>query len=255
MVLGMILVSERLKTIARCAGRCHVLADVGTDHAYLPIYVRENGIADCVIAMDVRKKPLERAARNIREAGCDGIELRLSDGLRLLTRGEAQVVTISGMGGELMERILVDGRGRIDADTRLCLSPQSEITHFRYFLRKNGFDTQDEVMLSEDGKTYVIITGAFGKPDEIHAVGKDERSVALEQYVLFRYGEVLLRKQDKELVAYLDKEGRGIDRLMGKLKEGKTAASAANVDRRLQQLAFDREANRLARDMVVWKGE
>ena len=83
------------------------IADIGCDHAYVSIALMERGLADKVIAMDVRKGPLEIAAKNVAEYGMENnIELRLSDGMERLKPGEADAIIIAGMGGLLMCSIL-----------------------------------------------------------------------------------------------------------------------------------------------------
>ena len=105
--------SKRLETIVKqaalvCGGEA--AADVGTDHGFVPIRLIEEGAADRVIAMDVRKGPLERAKEHVIQFGMEAqIETRLSDGLEKLMPGEAKTVIIAGMGGELMLRILREG--------------------------------------------------------------------------------------------------------------------------------------------------
>ena len=92
------------------------MADVGTDHGFVPIRLMETGTVRHVVAMDVRKGPLSRAAEHVREYHMeDRIETRLSDGLQELKAGEADTVIIAGMGGELMLRILRDGAHMYDS--------------------------------------------------------------------------------------------------------------------------------------------
>ena len=118
--------SDRLRLIAGLIKKGSKVADIGTDHGYLPIFLVKSGITDRVIAMDVRKGPLKKAEDNTR-AFCvsDQIELRLSDGLAALEKGEADTVTISGMGGRLIQSILTNGMEKLDKSTRLIVSPQS----------------------------------------------------------------------------------------------------------------------------------
>ena len=101
---------QRLLTVARLVRQGAYLADIGTDHGYVPIWLVQKGVCPSALAMDVRKGPLERAEEHVEEVGLSGkIELRLSDGLAKLKAGEADTVVIAGMGGPLMERILTDG--------------------------------------------------------------------------------------------------------------------------------------------------
>lgn len=242
----MIQISKRLETIAKCVGKCNVLADIGTDHAYLPIYVMQNKIANKVIAMDVRKGPLKKAKQNILESGCNNIELRLSDGLEALEGLEADVITISGMGGRLMEKILQSGREHIGASTRLILSPQSEVMHFRMFLNANGFLTEDEIMVEDEEKIYVIIVGSFADAkDELKDV--KESKLTSWDYACYKYGSLLIEKKDEILFLSLDKE----EKALKKIKENLRGCESDNVLMRLKQIDYELEAIKLARS----KGE
>ena len=99
--------SQRLLAVADLASAGHCLADVGTDHGYIPIYLMEKGNYERAIAMDVRKGPLLRAEENRKSHGFeDRMDLRLSDGVAALREGEADTVVIAGMGGGLVIDIL-----------------------------------------------------------------------------------------------------------------------------------------------------
>ena len=131
------------------------VADIGCDHAHTGIWLIQNGIASKVIAMDVRKGPLEKAHENLKLYGLEGtIETRLSDGLEKLNEGEADTVIIAGMGGTLTVEILKKGLEKIAAARELILQPQSDIGMVRRFLRENGFSITQEKMCKEDGKFY-----------------------------------------------------------------------------------------------------
>lgn len=101
-----------------------VVADIGTDHGYLPIYLISAGISSKVIAMDVREKPLERAAMHIKEADLsEKIEVRLSDGLDKLEEKEADTITICGMGGRLIKRFSIMEKIRLIQKHSLSFLP------------------------------------------------------------------------------------------------------------------------------------
>lgn len=120
--------SKRLETIASFIPEGSKVADIGTDHGYIPIHLVQEGKATHAIAMDVRTGPLCRAQSHIAEAGLsDMIEVRLSDGLLKLEKDEADCVVIAGMGGELMIHILEEGRHLWDYIPNWVLSPQSEL--------------------------------------------------------------------------------------------------------------------------------
>ena len=103
--------SKRLQAVARLVTPGSRLADVGTDHGYVPIWLFEQGQILSAIAMDLRNGPLERAREHIQMHGLDAhIETRLSDGLDKLLPGEADSIVIAGMGGMLVVKILSQGQ-------------------------------------------------------------------------------------------------------------------------------------------------
>lgn len=196
-------ISERLKKVASLIKKGTITADVGTDHGYLPIYIAMNDISEKVIAMDVRKKPLEKARDNIKQYGFeDRIELRLSDGLEKLAKEEVDTITICGMGGRLMQRIISDGFNVINDKTQLILSPQSEIDIFRKFLMESSIQIKDEYMIKEDEQFYFIMecnkcpNTSFNPLEKIDT--QDYKTVAY-----LKYSEILLKKKDDNLKEYL----------------------------------------------------
>ena len=120
--------SKRLYAVAGLVTEGASVADIGTDHGYVPIYLVESGIASKVIALDVNQGPLNRARMHIVGHGLgDRIETRLSDGLARICPGEVDTVIASGMGGPLTIRILQEGKEVADQLNALILQPQSEI--------------------------------------------------------------------------------------------------------------------------------
>lgn len=186
--------SQRLETVAACVPRGSRVADIGTDHGYVPIWLIEQGIAKYAIAMDVRKGPLMRAQEHIVQHKLeDRIETRLSDGLLKLRPGEADTVVIAGMGGELMLRILREGSHVWDSVARFVLSPQSELEIFRRGLESMGFSIEKEIMLREDGKYYTVLVAARG-------------SMHYTEGFRYRYGDCLIREKSPVLLEYLEQE-------------------------------------------------
>lgn len=169
--------SKRLERVASFVREGGMVADIGTDHGYIPIYLVKEKRAVSAIAMDVRTGPLSRAKEHIAEYGLTGrISVRLSDGLEKLRPNEADTVVIAGMGGELMIRILKQGRHMWESVKQWVLSPQSELAQVRRFLAQEGFLTEKEDMLEEDGKFYVILSVGREAGEE----RKNETGVACE---------------------------------------------------------------------------
>ena len=150
--------SLRLAAISKMVHGGNRLVDVGCDHGYLPVYLVLNKKIPSAIAMDVRKGPLLRAKEHVQQYGVsDYIELRLSDGLSALKAGEGDTLVIAGMGGPLMERILTEGKQVLDSFQELILQPQSDVCHFRHFIREHGWEIREEELILEDGKFYPMM--------------------------------------------------------------------------------------------------
>lgn len=188
---------KRLETIIERMPDSGCLADIGCDHAYVAIEAVRRGRAARALACDVRKGPLQQAAEHILCAGLAGkIETRLSDGLEQVAPGEADTVVVAGMGGPLMERIL---QGRLGDFAHFVLSPQSEIPHFRRFLLTEGMQINEETMLIDEGKYYVILNVS----QRADAASSDSMYVTEEDFL---YGGRLIRRLDPVLKSFLEKE-------------------------------------------------
>lgn len=212
--------SKRLETIISMVPACSCAADVGTDHGFVPIDLVRTKKAGRAIAMDVKKGPLERARAHIAEAGLENqIETRMSDGLAALEPGEADMIVISGMGGELMLRILCDGLSVCRAARRLILSPQSELSRFRHGLEKLGFAIIDEVMIKEDGKYYTVMAAEPGSMD-------------CPAECFYRYGPVLIRSGSPVLRQFLQREKEQYRQIEAQLE----SQDGEGAKRRLMQI-------------------
>ena len=162
-------IAERRQWVANLVNQGARVADIGTDHAYLPIYLVQNGISNKVYACDVRKEPLRRAKLHIDEYGLsDKITTQLCDGLKGINKGDVDTVTICGMGGKLMKNILKAGIDKLGDNTQLVLSAQSELRDFRKYLLETGIDIKSEHMLLEDGKYYFIFDCVYNTQDEYY---------------------------------------------------------------------------------------
>lgn len=232
-------ISERLKCVASLVNKGARVADIGTDHAYLPIYLVQNGISNKVYACDVRKEPLRRAKLHIDEYGLsDKITTQLCDGLKGINKGDVDTVTICGMGGKLMKNILKAGIDKLGDNTQLVLSAQSELRDFRKYLLETGIDIKSEHMLLEDGKYYFIFDCVYNTQDEYYlnvtniqqnniyenaaAAGdihnndshredydkedNDKKKITAYAEEELRYGRYLLDNKSEVLYEYLNKE-------------------------------------------------
>lgn len=193
--------SKRLKALADMVTTGNVVADVGCDHGFLSIYLICKCISPRVIASDVRKGPLAAAKDHVEERNLsEYIELRLSDGLMGYVPGEAQTLVCAGMGGRLMQRILMQSPEVTGSFKELILQPQSELMEFRIFLREHNFRIMDEDILCEDGKYYFVFRV---KPSGEEKTDCDEESVP--RRLGDKYGTKLLIRRHPVLRDYLNK--------------------------------------------------
>jgi tRNA (adenine22-N1)-methyltransferase len=203
--------SNRLELVVSFADQAETAADIGTDHGHVPVELVRRGIVKKALAMDVRKGPLGKAEENIRAAGLtDKIELRLSDGMEKLKAGEADVVIIAGMGGELMIHILEQGRHMWDSVSQWVLSPHSELARLRRWLASQGFSIKKEAMVFEDGKYYTVLDVRKGR-ETPKGEEREERS--------FRYGTYLIERRDPVLLGYLKDEEEKLTSLKANLEK------------------------------------
>ena len=189
--------SCRLQALADMVTKGNTVCDVGCDHGWVSIYLVQQQIAKKVIAMDVKKGPLERAREHIVQYQLENqIETRLSDGLGEIKSKEADCMICAGMGGPLMEKILTEGREKATAMKELILQPQSEIPRFRMFLRNEGYRIVEERIIFEEGKYYSIIKAIPEK--------RCSEVVDLKEQLLWdTYGEILLKEKNSVLIQYL----------------------------------------------------
>lgn len=245
--------SLRLKAVADFVNPGSRIADIGTDHGYVPIYLARTGRVSSAIAMDVREGPLKRAREHIREyeageyeAGehkdarpgkgtrpaCP-IEARLSDGMKELMPGEADTIILAGMGGELEMRILDQGRHMWDSVDHFILSPQSELGKVRLYLEQNGFAIQDESMVKDEGKYYTIMSVTRG-------------SMEYGRQIWYRFGKILIERKDRTLREYLEKESGRVqeilDTFQGRTMETMTEGQAQAIKDLRRELDLIKEA-------------
>lgn len=228
--------SDRLTMVASFVKEGSNIADIGTDHGYVPIYLAENGRIGHGLAMDVRTGPLTRAREHIRQHNLEKvIETRLSDGVEKLEPGEADTVIVAGMGGELVIHILEDGKRLWDQVEHWILSPQSELDKVRRFLAEHGFSIEKEQMLFEEGKYYTVMD-----------VSRGEMGTLKPWECL--YGPCLIREKHPVLREFLEKEQMLLKRILDGLscQEGDSAKKRAEELK--EQLFWIQEAKNLMRE-------
>ncbi len=155
-------IGKRLRAVAGFITPGDRVADIGTDHAALPILLARSGACPRVIETDIAEKPLRFAEHNINAAGLgEKIELRRCDGLEGISPDEADTVVIAGMGGELTAGIIAAADWLKDGRHTLILQPMSRADVLRSFLRGNGFRMTGERAVCDAGRFFTVIRAAF----------------------------------------------------------------------------------------------
>lgn len=225
-----------MRAVVALVQPCNTMADIGCDHGYVAIELVKSGICSRVIAMDINKAPLERAAANIMGQGLQSyIETRLSDGTKALKPHEAEGIICAGMGGRLVISILEEGAGLVSEMEQLILQPQSEIDEVRRYLRQNGFEIKHEDMVLEDGKYYPmmrVVKTAVCDGDE-----SDEKRI------FDTYGRFLLENSNPVLKRYLLWQRDGFSDILESLsgQEHKTDRQLKRInelERQIKDIGF-----------------
>ena len=272
-------ISKRLEAVASFVEQGSVIADVGCDHGYIPIYLYQKGMIPKAIAMDVNKGSLEKAKEHIRAEKLSGkIATRLGNGLAPLEPGETDTVVIAGMGGDLICKILKAKPEFLIEGKELILQPQSEWFKVRQILKEYRYQIEKEWFLKEDGKYYVIIKAEPGwtqpqrmkhKQPSIHEYMKEIADIPANQTVAKtemegiyeQYGKHLIETKNPVLIEYLEKEIAKKEQIAADLKQsikkmgnieesekisGKDRANIIKRQRRYQELQKEIEDMRKA---------
>lgn len=188
------MLSKRLETVAGMVTKGNTVADIGTDHGYVPIYLIENNISPLAYAMDINEGPIEIAKANVESAGLsEQIKVIQSDGMEKLSSGMADTVIIAGMGGELIIDILTKSAVN-DSVKEFILSPHKRVDLVRKFIIDNGWHISEEKMLIDAGKFYTVMKAEKGS--EITPYTEEE----------YLYGRLLLNEKNEILKEYLTRE-------------------------------------------------
>lgn len=276
----MIQLSKRLQTVANYISNGHRLADIGSDHALLPVYAVQSGIVPQAIAGELNKGPWQAACEQVSNANLmDKIEVRRGDGLQVLEPGEADTVTICGMGGALISHILEAGRlaGKLDGVKELILQPNIGEDAVRSWLLEHDWQLKDESILEEDGKIYEVLYAVCSSDD--HFVNVKEQSFnAIDQAsnaptslkkssiynetlykgegllpyadeinkaILLRMGPHLLRKKDNVLYLKWKSELVKLDHIITSLSQSELESARA-------KLLATKQNQKLIKEVLEW---
>ncbi len=188
------MISKRLEKLANLIPPGKNVADIGTDHAYLAIYLVKNNLANKVLAIENNDNPLKIARKNIKKYGFENkIELRKGNGFKNIVFNEVDISVIAGLGGLTINSILNDSIEIAKNMKYLVLQPMSDVNLVRAYLIAHGFKIVDEELVFEDGRYYEILLVNKGKMNEMDDM-------------LLEIGPILLKKQHRLLTGYLEEK-------------------------------------------------
>lgn len=192
--------SNRLETVAKYIPEGYKLADIGSDHAYLPCYAVLSGKISYAVAGEVVEGPFQLAQKHVQEEGLsEQISVRMGDGLEVIKKGEVDCITIAGMGGALIARILEDGKDKLTLVKRLILQPNISAISIRLWLIENGWQLIHEEILEEDGKIYEILVSEQGEPLIPYDQKDMNKALLLGPYLMREKSQVFQNKWLREM--------------------------------------------------------
>ncbi len=165
------LTDARLRKIGDMLDDGKVVADIGTDHAYLPIFLIKKGKIKRAIACDIAEGPCRAAISNVTTYGMkELIDVRRSDGLQAVVPGEADIITIAGMGGSTIIDILDKSPAVARTANKIFLQPMAGSASLRKWLCTNSYVIEDEELVADDKFLYEIIVARSGISEKISEV-------------------------------------------------------------------------------------
>ena len=218
----------RLACAASMVRQGAVIADIGTDHAYIPVYLTLAGISPYAIAADINKGPLDRARANAEKYGAEGkIRFALADGLRGIAPEKENVrdIVICGMGGELIARIVTESEYTKNPDIHLILQPMTCPDDMRASLTAAGYAILDEKLCESAGRIYTCVLAAY----------TGERQALTPAEMLM--GPFNMKKREPLFDRYLEREINRLSiRIAGMERGGQEHTAELNLLRELEEL-------------------
>lgn len=238
---SMIQLSNRLQVIADLVPEGCVLADIGTDHALLPVYLAQTKRIAYAIAGELNQGPYEAACTQVKRYGLEAkIAVRKGSGLAVIKPGEAETVTIAGMGGALIADILEDGyrQGKLEGVQTLILQPNVADDLVRSWLLEHGYALLDERIIIEDGVPYVILYAqkddiAGVDPQAIYEPRRLSTGFDADKAALLKFGPYLLERMEPPFIEKWQAERTKLTSIKQHIHHHSESSEAA---RRLQEI-------------------
>jgi tRNA (adenine22-N1)-methyltransferase len=220
---------NRLQLIASKIPKGLTIIDIGTDHAYLPIYLINKGISQKVIATEINQGPYEKAQENIKKAGLQNfIELRQGSGFKPVKPKEGDIAVVAGMGAATIVDIIKESRHAADSFKSLILQPMRNQAELRKYLYATGYEIIDEDVARDENKFYEVIVAR-----KAHLAHFDEIDIIV--------GPVLRKKKTPVAMEYLNYRIKVLQNLIEDLKAFNSEAVRRAVLKHEKQLMALRE--------------
>lgn len=223
-------ISLRLKTLLNMVDNCQCMADIGTDHGYVPIYLVKNKICEGAIASDINKGPIKKAEFNIRLHKLeDKIQCRLGRGLSTIKPGEAEEIVIAGMGGNLIRDIIEEGLEVFKGAKSLILQPMQHSQVLRKYIYNSGFKILDEELCIDENKFYEIIKVSY------------DENIKYIDSIFYEVGEVLIKKKHSLIFKFLNSKIHNYNKIILNINRNTELANERKADllnkiKKLQEL-------------------
>ena len=158
------MLSKRLQKVADTVNKSNIVADIGTDHAYVPIYLVKNKVANKAIAADISQGSCKKAQLNVNNKHLNHlIDVRCGNGLEVIKADEIiDTIIIAGMGGLMTISVLESNKKAVNNARQLVLQPQKDIYKVRQYVHSIGYKITNETMLVDNNKYYNIINAEKG---------------------------------------------------------------------------------------------
>ena len=208
--------SKRLMKIASYVNYCEAIADIGTDHGYIPIYLVKNNKCNSAIASDINKGPIEKASTNIRFEGLsEKIKCLLGGGLKPLKVGEVNGVIIAGMGGNLIRDIILEDIEKVKLYDFLILQPAQNPEVLREFLYNNNFEILNEDLILDDGKFYELFKVKYNE---------NAKKINVKDEISYEISSILLESNNSVVNDYIKSKIKKYENIITYIKDDTSLA-------------------------------
>lgn len=235
--------SRRLMKIAEKVPSGSRIADIGSDHALLPVYLVQQGKVKYAVAGEVNEGPYESARQQVANAQLQSsVDVRLGDGLAVIRPEEVDTVIIAGMGGSLIVHILSSGQDRLHGVHRLVLQPNVGEETVRRWLDREGWRLIEEEIVEEDGRIYEILVAESAANDDLQLYPEVARlrcGLDVSRDMLFRFGPYLLRNTPAEWYAKWEQEAMKLEsicRRMDRSAADQSKVKQAELRRQIEEI-------------------